>query len=410
MNNYIVLRDINKPQRQEMQFESPLEGMRPVARPSSREELESTLPKPLINIQELDGNDVRDAEKDPTISQIARILPTRLIEPVKKDINVSGAHASWGIQAVFADQSPYSGGSVVPCVLDTGIDENHPAFNGVQLLQQDFSGDGNGDIQGHGTHCAGTVFGRDVNGQRIGVAPDVQRALIGKVLGDNGGGTTEMLVKGMLWAESQGANIISMSLGFDIPGWIKSMIDDGMPEDLAASIALKEYLNNIRLYDSIIDMFNARAPYTGGVLVVAASGNESKRDINPNYEVGVSMPACAKGVLSVGALGNGQNGYYVPNFSNTDPILSAPGVDIVSAQTGTTGLTSMSGTSMATPHVAGLAALWWEKIAASGNRVTAEAVKSHLRAHSITNVFAGDVDINDRGEGMSVAPYAFNMA
>ena len=89
------------------------------------------------------------------------------------------------------DRSTWTGEGVTVAVLDTGIDSKHPAFAGVDIVEKDFTGTGNGDRQGHGTHCAGTIFGRDVDGKRIGVARGVKRALIGKVLGDEGGGDSE---------------------------------------------------------------------------------------------------------------------------------------------------------------------------------------------------------------------------
>jgi subtilisin family serine protease len=101
-------------------------------------------------------------------------MPTALIKPLE----VAGAAATgaWGIAAVKADTSNFTGDGVVVAVLDTGIDKSHPAFAGVTIVEQDFSGSGNGDRQGHGTHCAGTIFGRDVSGTRIGIARGVRAA------------------------------------------------------------------------------------------------------------------------------------------------------------------------------------------------------------------------------------------
>ncbi len=123
--------------------------------------------------------------------------------------------------------------------LDTGIDATHPAFAGVELVQQDFTGEGDGDGNGHGTHCAGTVFGRDVDGQRIGVARGVSKALIGKVLGADGGGDSDMIFRAIQWAVGSGANVISMSLGFDFPGLVADRVKAGWPPDLATSRALE---------------------------------------------------------------------------------------------------------------------------------------------------------------------------
>ncbi|UUZ52799.1 S8 family serine peptidase [Massilia sp. H-1] len=92
-------------------------------------------------------------------------------------------------------------------------------------MQKDFTGDGNGDGHGHGTHCAGTIFGRAVNGIRIGVAPGVTRALIGKVLDSDGGGSSDNIVEAMLWAVEQGAHVISMSIGMDFGGYVKQLTD-----------------------------------------------------------------------------------------------------------------------------------------------------------------------------------------
>jgi subtilisin family serine protease len=88
-------------------------------------------------------------------------------------------------------ESPFTGHGVTVAVLDTGIDAEHEAFQGVELIQQDFTGEGNGDGHGHGTHCGGIIFGQKVNGFRFSVAPGVRRALIGKVLASDGSGSTE---------------------------------------------------------------------------------------------------------------------------------------------------------------------------------------------------------------------------
>jgi subtilisin family serine protease len=143
--------------------------------------------------------DALSAARAPDVAAIAIPMPIKLITPL--DIRGGAAAApAWGISAVQADTSPMNGDGVVVSVLDTGIDKAHPAFAGVNIIEQDFSGTGNGDRQGHGSHCAGTIFGRDAGGPRIGIARGVNKALIGKVLGDDGSGSSEMIFRGIQWA------------------------------------------------------------------------------------------------------------------------------------------------------------------------------------------------------------------
>ncbi|MGP0091033.1 MAG: S8 family serine peptidase [Xanthobacteraceae bacterium] len=132
-------------------------------------------------------------------------MPTKLIEPRASSAGDDG-EAPWGIDAVGATACRFSGAGIRAAVLDTGIERHHPAFAGVDIAEMDFSGTGNGDRQGHGTHCAGTIFGREVNGLRIGVAPGIDAALIGKVLGDDGRGKSTVIFAGLKWAIDQRSN------------------------------------------------------------------------------------------------------------------------------------------------------------------------------------------------------------
>ena len=315
--------------------------------------------EPHVEIVELGKREVRDVGRDPEVRAVARVMPTSLIRPVddpadaRAEADVTAAAITWGVKAVGADVSPRSGADVVVAVLDTGIDSAHPAFAGMNLIQEDFSGSGIGDKVGHGTHCAGTIFGRAVDGTRIGIAPGVHKALIGKVLADNGSGDTEGLMRGIEWALQQGAHVISMSLGFDFPGMVQQLVDSGQRPNLATSRALEDYRANLRLFDALMQLVAARAAVSPGTIIVAAAGNESERQTNPDFEIAVSLPAAAEGVISVGALAqpSSGNGLVIAPFSNTFPQISAPGVGVVSARAGG-GLRGLSGTSMATPHVA----------------------------------------------------------
>jgi subtilisin family serine protease len=231
-----------------------------------------------------------------------------------------------------ADTSPFDGAGIVVAVLDTGIDATHPAFNGVNLIEKDFTGEGNGDTHGHGTHCAGTIFGRDVNGMRIGVARGVTKALIGKVLG-NGGGGSENIVSAIQWALDEGAHVISMSLGMDFPGFQKRLEASGMKKEAATSLALEGYRLNIQLFDRLAAMVNALALFRQPCLLVAAAGNESGRGDAPPFEIAASPPAVSDGFIAVAALEQGTSGFGVATLSNTGAAVSAPGVGVVGAET-----------------------------------------------------------------------------
>jgi subtilisin family serine protease len=294
---------------------------------------------------------------------------------------------------------------VVVAILDTGIDKSHPAFAGVTIVEKDFSGSGNGDRQGHGSHCAGTIFGRDVDGKRIGIARGVKKALIGKVLADNGGGSSDMVFHGIQWALDEGAHVISMSLGFDFPGSVKRMEDAGLPTEPAVSNALEAYRSNLRFFDALMQMVRAQAAFRDTAVVVAASGNESDRAGVRPFTIAASLPAASEGVMAVAALGRGPGGKFdIAPFSNTMAEIAAPGVDILSVKNGG-GLRTLSGTSMACPHVAGVAALWWEALRSSGAvRPSANSVINNLLARARSDVLAAGVTLDDRGSGIVTAP------
>jgi subtilisin family serine protease len=369
--------------------------------PRTRTTAAPTVPEVRVEIEDLQPRDVRDLARDPEVVGMAPVMPTRLVEPVGPE---AAAVTAWGVGAIGADVSSFTGAGVTVAVLDTGIDRTHAAFAGVTLLEEDFSGSGNGDRNGHGTHCAGTIFGRDVDGQRIGVARGVNRALIGKVLGDDGSGSSDMIFRAIGWAMNNGAQVASMSLGFDFPGLVDELVNiRRLPADFATSLALEAYRGNLRMFDALMDLAEARMAFDQGVVFVAAAGNESKRDVDPNYEIAVSLPAAAEGIVSVGALGEGERGLAIANFSNTQPQISAPGVGVVSARTGG-GLRTLNGTSMACPHVAGAAALWWEAVQASPIPANARTVVAKLLASARTAPLDAAVDIADRGVGIVTAP------
>jgi subtilisin family serine protease len=362
-----------------------------------------------IDLQTLSQQDERDLRHDPSVVAAARPMPLKLIQPVSASEQLAEPppihDATWGVYVTRTLQSPYVGHGVTVAVLDTGIDATHEAFKGMELLQKDFTGEGDGDQNGHGTHVAGTIFGRTGAGVRFGVAPGVQRALIGKVIGTQQSATTAELVAAVQWAVEGGAHIVNMSLGFDFPGMVDWWAKEGIPVDFATSRALAQYRDNVRFFDKLIGLLHARAAHTSSALIIAAAGNESRRELNPGHVIEVSPPAAAEGVMSVAALqtiGEPHDNLTVAPFSNIRAVVSAPGKGVYSAKTGG-GYTYLSGTSMASPHVAGVAALWAERQLKSNGVVNITSLDAQLRATAQRDPIK-HASYLDVGEGLVTAP------
>jgi len=344
---------------------------------------------------------------DPEVQASGPSMPMKLIAPVSISavaVATAGAAAmttAWGVRAVGADTSPFDGTGVVVAVLDTGIDAQHPAFAGVQLIEKDFTGDGNGDVHGHGTHCAATIFGRDVNGLRIGVARGVAKALIGKVIGGRGG-TSADIASAIQWAIENGAHVISMSLGIDFPGFQRQLQNQGLRAEPATSLALEGYRQNLDVFDSVADLVGALASFHQPCVLVAAAGNESGRSEVPPFEIAASPPAISPGFISVAAVQESSQGLAVAHFSNIGANVSSPGVGIISANLGG-GLVSMDGTSMAAPHVAGVAALWAQKLK-QANQLTAKLLTASVIGAATRSGLEVTSTLEAVGAGIARAP------
>ena len=275
----------------------------------------------------------------------------RYIEPDGL-VHAVGQEVPWGINRVFGTEAnrmvtwDFSrGAGIGVAVLDTGIDTNHEDLKvvggrrfyvqGFSLKQDDRYTDGNG----HGTHVAGTIAAMDNGLGVVGVAPDIDLYAV-KVLGDNGSGSVSAIVAGIEWTVNHpdGISIINMSLGSST--YSKTFEDA------------------------------CNAAYADGLLVVSSAGNTGNAEGTGDN---VGYPAKYKSVVAVAASEATDVRAY---FSSTGPDveLMAPGRYVYSTVPG--GYDTYSGTSMASPHVAGVAAVVWAADPALTNVQVREILQS----------------------------------
>jgi subtilisin family serine protease len=359
-------------------------------------------------VQDLPPSEVRGLRRDDNVLGAAEPMPLMLIEPVSDpgDLTAGSAEAgvAWGLKAVGAPTSPFTGKGVTVAVLDTGVDKDHPAFRGVEIIGRNFTGGGPDafdDTNSHGTHCAGIIFGRPVNGTRVGVAPGITKAVIGKVLGP-GVGSTGTLFTAINWAIENKAQIISMSLAMDLVGLRDRLEAQGLHPKQATSTAMQVLIDNVRFFDKFGNMLRSGPAFGRSALIVAAAGNASDRFGQPPFVLGAAYPAATEDFLSVAAVeetGDETHPFRVATFSNAGAKIAGPGVGIVSSVPGG-GLGAKSGTSMATPHVSGVAAMWAQKIMLAG-AVSADKILDKLK--SSTQRMPG-LDEADVGLGIAQAP------
>ncbi|CZT03062.1 probable endopeptidase K [Rhynchosporium agropyri] len=273
-----------------------------------------------------DIGDFKGYEVVADVATLGRIASSPDVAYVEKNQKVyasaltSQTGAPWGLGRIShknQDSTTYvydstAGSGTTVYVVDTGIVTTHTQFGGRATWGANFADSSNTDGNGHGTHCAGTI-----GGSTYGVAKAAKLVAV-KVLGSDGSGTNAGVISGIQWvANNAGAkSVLSMSLG----GGSSSAVNTAVRNTIAK-----------------------------GVTVVVAAGNDNKNAANYS-------PASEPLAITVGAIDINDNRATFSNFGSVVDIF-APGVNILSAWKGSNSATNtISGTSMACPHVAGLAA------------------------------------------------------
>jgi subtilisin family serine protease len=310
------------------------------------------------------GRDDQLARTGP-FAGIKRIFLDQKVEAALADsVPQIGAPAAWA--------AGFDGAGIDVAVLDTGIDAGHPDLSGKVVAEANFTTDPTAaDGNGHGTHVASTIAGggQASGGLRKGVAPGAD-LMNGKVLDGNGNGQESWVIAGMEWAATNGADVISMSL--------QAGITDGT--------------------DPVAQAVNTLTQ-ANGVLFTIAAGN-----FGPGKST-LTTPGAADSALTVGAVDKSDviapfsgRGPRVGNYA-LKPDLTAPGVDIIAARAAGTSLgtpiddnyTMLSGTSMATPHVAGASAIIRQEFPS----MTPAQVKAAL----VSTALPGPYTVYEQGAG-----------
>ncbi|MFN2396354.1 MAG: S8 family serine peptidase, partial [Bacteroidales bacterium] len=293
---------------------------------------------------ELENDELIRLRKDPRIKYIEH-------DAIVSAFLTTQPNATWGLDRVDQRNLPMdgnytyevTGSGVNAYIIDTGIHYSHNDFGGRASFGFDAFGGNGQDGNGHGTHVAGTV-----GGSIYGVAKQVNLIAV-RVLDNSGGGTTTGVIAGMDWVAANAVSpaVANMSLG----GGASTAIDD-----------------------AVTNMFNAGVP----VIVAAGNGNRAGRqDDACKYS-----PARAPYAYTIGATVSNDAKASYSNYGDCVDLF-APGSSITSAwHTSNTATNTISGTSMASPHVAGAAALFLQ----NNPGATAQEVYDALHENSTKNI------------------------
>ncbi|HEY9315718.1 S8 family serine peptidase [Williamsia sp.] len=279
-----------------------------------------------------------------------------------------GRRNTWGLQATRALASQFDGSGVRVAVLDTGFDLEHPDFAGRSITSKSFVvGQEVQDGNGHGTHCVGTSCGPRAipNARGYGIAPGAA-IFVGKVLSNQGTGSDTGILAGIEWALANRCQVISMSLGANIP-------------------------QPVVAYETI-----GQRALAAGTLIIAAAGNNARRPADPGF---IGSPANSASIMAVGALASDLK---MAAFSARATVvpggaidIAAPGFEVYSSWPMPDRYQTISGTSMATPHVAGIAAL----VVQSTGKTGKELWKSLVNGAEVL-----PLPPTDAGAGLATAP------